>query len=300
MSLKDFFKKQFKNFRYIFEALVVKFGLLFFYIIGEKRASNLAAKIAIFVGKKISVNKLAYRNLSNALPNFSEEKKQQVINDMWDNLGRVVGEYPHIANYSPQELMKKIEITDESLANIEIMKNSKKGGIIFSGHIGNWEIGPKAFTNFGVKVATVYRPLNNPYVEKMTVSIRGTEMIGKSSQGSRRIIEVIKQGGFVIILADQKISEGEPVKFFHDKAITATSIARIALKYGVDVIPARSIRLGKDFKFEVEVAKSLAIERTNNLNDDVINLTTKINQRLESWITEYPSQWFWVHNRWKK
>ncbi len=300
MSLRYLTKKYLKELRYFLESLVVKFGLFFFYIIGEKKASNLAAKIAICVGKKISVNKLAYKNLTNALPKLSELEKNQIIDDMWDNLGRVVGEYPHVAKYSSQELMKKVEVNSESLSNIEEMKKSKKGGIIFSGHIGNWEIGPKVFTNFGIKVATVYRPLNNPRVEKMTASIRGTEMISKSSQGNRRIIEVIKQGGFVIILADQKISEGEPVQFFHDKAVTATSIARIALKYGVDVIPARSIRIGKDFKFEVEVNKSLDFEKTNNLNEDVFNLTAKINQKLESWIAQYPGQWFWVHNRWKK
>ncbi|MBM5783016.1 MAG: hypothetical protein FJ368_06335 [Pelagibacterales bacterium] len=300
MSLRYLTKKYLKELRYFSESLVVRFGLFFFYVIGEKKASDLAAKIAIFVGKKISVNKLAYKNLTNALPKLSESEKIQIIDGMWDNLGRVVGEYPHVANYSPQDLMKKVQINSESFSNIEEMKKSKKGGIIFSGHIGNWEIGPKVFTNFGIKVATVYRPLNNPRVEKMTASIRGTEMISKSSQGNRRIIEVIKQGGFVIILADQKISEGEPVQFFHDKAVTATSIARIALKYGVDVIPARSIRIGKDFRFEVEVDKSLVFEKMNNINDDVINLTTKINQKLESWISQYPAQWFWVHNRWKK
>lgn len=300
MNLKERMKAKIKALRYLLEALIVQFGLWFFRIIGLQNASDMAAKIALFVGKKIAVHKLAYKNLSNALPHLNEKEKEQILDDMWDNLGRVVGEYPHVAKFNSDELMQFIKMSPQTLENIAAMKSNNKGGIIFSGHFGNWELGPKFLLNGGIKVGTVYRPLNNPYVEKMTASIRGTELITKSAQGNRRIIEVIKNGGYVVILADQKISEGELVPFFHDVAVTTTSIARIALRYGVSLIPARIIRSGKDFEFIAEVEKPLEIERGGNINDEVFKLTLKINRKLESWIREYPAQWFWVHNRWKR
>ncbi|MDX2083023.1 MAG: lysophospholipid acyltransferase family protein [Rickettsiales bacterium] len=293
-------KLKIKNIRYIVEALLVRFGLWFFSIIGLNNASKLAAKIAVIIGKKIPVHQLAYKNLSNALPNLNEIQKEKILDDMWDNLGRVVGEYPHVARFSEQELRKFVKITDETIDNIAAMKNGKKGGIIFSGHFSNWELGPKLLSSFGLKVGTVYRPLNNPYVEKMTAAIRGTEMITKSAQGNRRIIEIIKNGGYVLIMADQKISEGEAIQFFHDTAVTTTAIARIALKYNAALIPARIIRTAKAFEFCGEVEKPLEIQRSDNINEDVFKLTLAINRKLESWITQYPAQWFWVHNRWKK
>ena len=293
-------KKYLKQFRYLIEALIVKLGLMFFYGLNQKTASNFAAKIATFIGPKIAVHKLAYKNISNALPNLNEDEKNKILNDMWDNLGRIVGEYPHISYCKIEEIEKFAEFPKETIENIESLKNSKKGGIIFSGHIGNWEVGPKAFMKFGIIPHTVYRPLNNPYVERMTAKIRNQKMITKGASGSRMIIDVIKNGGFIIIMADQKISEGEAIQFFHDKAITTTSIAKIALKYDVPLIPARSIRLGKDFKFIVDVEKPLEFKKTKDINENVVGLTLKINQKLESWIKQYPSQWFWVHNRWKK
>jgi len=157
-----------------------------------------------------------------------------------------------------------------------------------------------ALKGVGIDAHTIYRPLNNPYVEKITGSMRKTGMIPKSSKGNRQIIDVIKSGGYIIIMADQKISEGEPVKFFHDDAITTTSIARIGLKYNVPIIPARSIRIGKDFKFILDVDTPLIQDKTDDLNQDSLNLTLKINQKIESWIKDTPQQWFWVHNRWKK
>lgn len=300
MNLKEFLESKIKTIRYLFEAIAVKFGLWVFYVMEPKKASDIAAKISRFVGKKLPVHQLAYRNLSKAIPNLSENEKEKILDDMWDNLGRIVGEYSHISKYSPDQIGNITECSAETLDNINWIKNNGKGGIIFSGHIGNWEVGPKVFAKLGIDTNAVYRPLNNPYVEKMTASIRGGKLITKSIQGNRKIIEVLKNGGFVVIMADQKISEGEPVKFFHDYAITATAIARIALKYSVPLIPARSIRVGKDFKFIVEIEKPLEIQTSKDINYDVLQLTTKINAKLESWIRQYPAQWFWVHNRWKK
>lgn len=300
MKLKNWFRVKFKTARYLAEAAVVEFGMWLFESLGVKNASEVAAKISCFVGKKIAVHKLAYKNLSNALSNLSEGEKQIILHDMWDNLGRVVGEYPHVAKMTPQELERFVALSPEAKTNLVTMKNSGRGGIIFSGHLGNWELGPKIFINAGLSVGTVYRPLNNPYVEEMTASIRGTEMITKSAHGNRRIIEIIKSGGYVLIMADQKISEGRLVDFFHEPAVTTTSIARIALKYEVPLIPARAIRAKKGFEFRAEVEKPLEIQRSENINDDVLKLTLEINRKLESWIREYPAQWFWVHNRWKK
>ncbi len=290
-----------KKIRYLIEAAIVKLSLWFFEILGPQKASDSGSFLARLIGKRHPTHKLAMQNISKALPNLSAQEKVKILDDMWDNLGRVVGEYVHIVKATPQELIEKyIIFNKESLANIEFLKQNKKGGIFFSGHIGNWEVGPKIFMHQGFDVSTIYRPLNNPYVEKMTAPIRGSRLIAKGSQGNRQIIEALKKGEYILIMADQKISEGEPVKFFHDDAITATAIARIALKYDVPLIPVRSIRLEHRVKFMAEIERPLAFQKTNDINKDVMNLTRLVNYKLEEWISQYPAQWFWVHNRWKK
>lgn len=291
----------FKTIRYLIEAFIVKFALWCFYAIGYKRASDMASKLARMIGKIHPTHKLAYQNLSKSFPQLSTKEKEKILDDMWDNLGRIVGEYVHLARLDANEMVKKYVITnEETKKNIAMLKQSKQGGIIFSGHIGNWEAGPKALMAHGLDVHTVYRPLNNPYVEEMTASIRGSKLIPKGVQGTKQIIEALRKGEYVIILMDQKISEGEPVPFFFDDATTATSIARIALRYNVPLIPARVIRIDHEFKFMVDVERPLDFSRSGDLNSDIFNLTLQINQKLEKWITEFPAQWFWVHNRWKK
>ncbi len=294
-------KKIIKQIRYLLEAIIVNIGIILFNILGCKISSNLAAKIAVFIGLKLSVNKLAYNNISNALPNLNKDQKNKILREMWDNLGRIVGEYCHIGKMNNKNLKKIIFESDNFKKNIKNLKKNNKGGIIISGHIGNWEIGPKVLMSYGLDVNVLYRPLNNPFVEKITAKIRNIKLIKKGSKGNREIIEAIKKGQYVVILADQRVRGGQLVKFFHKEAITTTSIAKIALKYDIDIIPARIIRLKNKHKFMVDIDKPIKINQENAKKDlEVFDFTATINQKLESWIKEFPAQWFWVHDRWKK
>jgi KDO2-lipid IV(A) lauroyltransferase len=296
--------KIFKKIRYFLEAVIVRFGLFLFQIIGLKNAANLGSFLARTIGKRHKTNNLAKKNIALALPNLSAKKIEKIVDGMWDNLGRIVGEFIFVSKLSPKDLAKYVVMKDSSGKNIEKIKKDAiktgKGGIIFSAHIGNWEIGPKIFIHNGINVKTVYRPLNNEVVDKMTSQIRQVEMISKSAKGNKQIIEEIKKGNFVIILADQKISDGIVVPFFGRDAKTTSSIAKLALKYDIPLIPARSVRLGREFKFEVMVEKPLEIDDKKIGSEAARSLTTKINQKLEEWIEEFPEQWFWVHDRWKK
>lgn len=289
-----------KKIRYIFEAPLVWLGLIIFRFFAVKKAGDFAARLAVFIGKKLKVTKLAHDNLSKALPHLNAQQKNQIIDDMWDNLGRIIAEFPHICAFSAEELRQYVEIDELSKQNISDLIALKCGGIIFSAHFGNWEIGPKILQDCGLEVSTVYRPLNNPWVEDLTASLRGVRMIEKGSVGSREIINLLKQKKFIIILADQKISEGEPIKFFHDDAITTTSIARLAIKYEVPLVPGYISRVDKNFNFNLFIEKPLEFNNKNSLDEEVINLTLKMNQKIEKWILSSPHQWFWVHNRWKK
>ncbi len=295
-----FLNLSFKKIRYLLEAPFVWLGIVFFGWLNVKNASNLAGKIAIYIGKKIKVNNLALSNLSQALPHLDAYQKNAIINDMWDNLGRIIGEFPHVCKMSADEILQHVEIDADSRKILDDLIARNQGGIIFSAHFGNWEIGPKILLNYGLKVKTFYRPLNNSLVEKMTSSLRGVKMIEKGSNGNRQLVTALKNKEFIIIMADQKVSDGEPIKFFHTEATTSTSIAKIALKYNVPLIPGCIFRVNKQFKFLLKIEKPLEFNKNNSLNSQATNLTLKINQTIEGWVSENPEQWFWVHNRWKK
>ena len=297
----DKVKNKLKLPRYYIEVAIVKIGMLLFCFLGVDKSSNLGSFLGRRIGKLISVQKLARNNLRLSMPYLDEKQIGDILDGMWDNLGRIVGEFVHISRMSGKNLMRHIRINNDSQKNIEFLKKNKKGGIIFSGHIGNWEIGSKILLENGLNVKILYRPLNNSFVDNITASIRGIEHISKGPKGNKQIIQELKNGNYVVILIDQRVGDGILVPFFGKEALTTASVARLALKYNVPLIPARSIRVNKKFAFEVRIEKPLEFKKTGNItNGKVFTLTAKMNKKLEEWIKEYPSQWFWVHNRWKK
>lgn len=290
-----------KKVRYFLELIAVRIAFFIFTILGLKNSSNLGSFLTRKVGKLLSVHKLARNNMKKALPDLSDVQIENNLNDMWDNLGRIAGEFIHCCRFTKSQIMNYIQEDKDTLKNIENIKKNYNGGIIFSAHTGSWEVGPKFFSHHGINVKSVYRPLNNMAVENLTSKIRHIDLIPKTTQGNKQIISEIKKGNYIIIMADQKVSNGVDVPFFHDKALTTPSIAKLALKYDIPLIPTRIVRIGKGFKFRVDVEKPIKFKKEKVISDEqIFSLTKKINEKLESWIRQYPAQWFWVHNRWKR
>ena len=220
---------------------------------------------------------------------------------MWDNLGRVAGEFPHMASFKGEDYSKIVEV--EGAEYIKQAGDSGKTTMFFSGHFANWEIVPKTIFEKGCpSINLVYRKSNNPYLDKLILDIRGNYQSGcmpKGTKGARMIIKAIKQNQHIGMLVDQKQNDGIAVPFFGRDAMTAPAIASLALKYDLQLIPLQVLRV-KGPKFIVKVSEPFKFDNTGDDKKDTLIAMTRINSILEGWVKQEPSQWFWVHNRWPK
>ena len=91
----------------------------------------------------------ALRNLNHAMPDLDDAEKDQILRAMWHNLGRVVGEYPHINSIVDKGWVEFV--------GLDHLKALDGGGFLIGAHIGNWEFGPFAALSTGKKVAAIYR-----------------------------------------------------------------------------------------------------------------------------------------------
>ena len=123
-------------------------------------------------------------------------------------------------------------------------------------------------------------------------------MIKKGRSNFRELLGSIKNEYSVIIIADQRTSEGIKINFFNNPALTTTIPAQISLKYNYKIVPVYIERL-PDSKFEMTIHKPFKYEKTGNYETDIYNLTLKINKEIEKMILKKPEQWLWLHNRWK-
>jgi Kdo2-lipid IVA lauroyltransferase/acyltransferase len=260
-------------------------------------ASALGGALARRIGPSLGISKRARINLRRALPELSEAEIEEIVAGMWENLGRVAAEYPHLREIRVFATGGRVEThgfehMDEAVAAGRRM-------IIFSGHIANWEIGALAAAQYGITVTQIYRAPNNPFIDRLIARYRGDrgEYIPKGATGARRAFAALYRGEHLTMLADQKLNEGVPVPFFGHPAMTATALALLALRFECDVLPARVERL-RGARFRLTVFPPLPLPRSGDREADVATLTTAVTAVLESWIRERPAEWLWVHRRW--
>ena len=261
-------------------------------------ASGLGGWIGRTFGPNLRVSNNARRNLKLTFPDWNDEKVEQTVLAMWDNLGRTAGEHPHLSAFDPYQKNSRVDVVGAEYC--DLLKGNEKPGLFFAGHIGNWEISPLAGTRRGLTVHLVYRRANNPFFDRLVQKGRDAldgDLYPKGPEGAKSIIRALKRGDNMAMLVDQKMNDGVPVPFLGREAMTAPAVAELALRYKCPVVPARVERLGGAY-FRVTFYPPLDRPDKGDKQQNILAMMTEINRQLGDWIKENPDQWLWVHNRW--
>jgi len=283
-----------KNIQHKIEVEALSFIFAIFRILPLAVASSLGGFFARAIGKFMSANKTARKNLAEVFPEKSAAGREEIITKMWDNLGRTAAELAHLNN---PKILQSIKVI-----GAENLPAHGKPAFMFSGHLANWELLACVAQKYGRITTAVYREANNKLVDKIITKIRAPRyinLIPKGRQGAVKIARAIKNNEAIAMLVDQKMNDGISVPFFWREAMTAPAIAELALRYNAPIIPARVVRTG-GANFEVTIYPPIIYEKTDDTAKDVQTIMLTINQILEGWIRECPEQWFWVHKRWPK
>jgi KDO2-lipid IV(A) lauroyltransferase len=301
MGVADSFSRAAVLSRYALEAAI------FFAVIGFFRlfAIDTASAIGGWCGRVLlnptHLSNRARENLLAAYPELSAEQREQIIREMWDNLGRNIAEFAHLGKMSIRGEHPRIALT--GLQNYDKAAASGKGIIFVSAHFANWEVLPIAAEQHGVGGASVYRPVNNPFVDRWLVRQRQTngpkEQISKGARGTRRIFTLLRACKSIYMLVDQKTNEGLAVPFFGRDAMTTPVPAALALKLGAVLVPMSNERLG-GARFRMTAHPAIEFVPSGDHARDVLALTTRINEVIETCVRYRPSQWLWIHRRWPK
>ncbi|WP_341764597.1 lipid A biosynthesis lauroyl acyltransferase [Candidatus Tisiphia endosymbiont of Beris chalybata] len=291
-------QKFFKNIRYLFEYFIVIIIIKIMGVLGLGKSVSICSYLAKKIGPLLPVNKVAQANIKNAFG--SAVDSQAIVKQVWDNFGAFIGEFPYVNKMSEEELSTRVEIT--GLNNIEKFQQLHQPFLLFTGHFANWDFALKIANKFYHKFVIIYRKANNPYVNRLINNTRigsNIKLIPKGPAGVRELISSIKLGYSIAMLVDQKMNDGIEVPFLDQPAMTAHAIAKIALQFDYPIVPLQIIRT-KGSYFRVIVHPPIQFQKTNNNQKDCYNIMYIINNILGNWVQEYPGQWFWFHNRWKK
>ena len=283
-----------KFLNYFFQSLLI----YFFFIVGKLIGLRLSRKLFGMIFQKIAPTFKSKEIIKNNLRTFStkieDHEAKVIISSMWKNYGMTFIEYIFLKFFRNNN--KHIQIEGQS--NIEEIIKRNEPVIFVSGHFANYELMSMEITKRDIKLATIYRPLNNyflnPFMEYLRRKFVCQNQIKKGIKGVREAIDYIKRNYSIALMIDQRVSEGEKINFFGKPALTTTLPAQLALKYKLSIYPVFIERLG-DSNFKIKFFNEIKSTEFSNK----IQLTEKLNRELEKMITNNPNQWIWTHNRWK-
>jgi len=293
-------KRLFKYFLYPIEFLLFAIIMVLGFILPFSWGSRLGEILLGSLGPFMPVTRVARQNLGIAFPTLSEQEKKVIIKGMWQNLGRTFLEYFRLSYQSVLGADSPYEV--HGMEHLEALIQDDKPGLLFTAHYGNWEIGTVIAHKKGLDLAQITRFLNNPLVRWIVNAVQGLvakEIIPKGSTGAKDIVRVLRRGGHISMLADQKMNDGVPIPFFGKDAMTAPALAKLALKFDCPIVPFQVIRL-KGIRCKVVYYPPLQIPQTGTAQEKTENILKQMNHHIEEWIRAHPEQWFWVHRRWPK
>jgi len=266
------------------------------------RLGSSAAKMGFFALK--SLNRTGMRNLEIAFPEKSVAERRKILEGTFENLGRVLGEMSHFRSGTPEKLGRLMEFQiDHLIAEYEKLKAEGRGVIIVSAHLGNWELFVYAWSALHGPMSYLARPLDNPLIEDLTVSLRtkfGNRPINKTN-AINNALKVLREAGILGILADVNVhpKEGVFVPFFGVPACTSTGAALLALRANAAIIPICGVWDEKKQHYIAVHGDIIEPSRTGDRRRDIIETTARFTAEIEKLIRVYPEQWMWIHKRWK-
>jgi Kdo2-lipid IVA lauroyltransferase/acyltransferase len=268
---------------------------------GLDEASNAGSRYARKLGPLTSAHRTARYNLRLAFPDLTSTQERELLDAMWDNLGRVVGEFPHLGAMRLFE--EDSRATFEGLEILDRYLEPKVGAVFVSGHFANWEVMPAAIVRRGVDCQVTYRQANNPWVDDTIVAARaayGVQLFApKGKEGGVRLMRILAKGGSVALMNDQKYNEGISAPLFGHDCMTADGPSRLAYRFKVPLQTMSVVRTS-GAHFKVGIQEPMLMRFDAPLEEAVRDSVLAINRFIEAQVRKAPEQWFWVHKRWPK
>jgi KDO2-lipid IV(A) lauroyltransferase len=271
----------------------------------HKKTSNFFAAVTRTIGPRLREHKIGHANLVAAFPEKSPEEIERILRGVWENLGRSGAEFAHIDHIwdhiEAQPELGHIEVPARTNQLFHQLRLDGKPALVFTAHLGNWEMPALAAVNHGIDAALLYRRPNIASADRIIQEMRQVKMgtlIPAGRDAPLRLAEALQKGQHVGMLVDQYLTNGVEVTFFGRKTKANPMLARLLRQVECPIHGVRVVRL-PNHRFRAELTEEIPPVRDAEGKIDVQGTTQAITNVIEGWIREYPEQWLWLHRRWR-
>jgi Kdo2-lipid IVA lauroyltransferase/acyltransferase len=270
----------------------------------------LPLRLSVWLGSRLAgltyylsgrLRRVGERNLALAFPERTDAERRRILRDSFSGWGRLFGVFSHFSRRNHEPLKQLIR--PEGLEHLQAAQAEGRGMILFTGHVGAWELSSFGLSLFGHPLSFLVRRIDNPKIETLVDEARtglGNRTIDKRA-AAREMLQIMQDRGTLGILVDLNTLDREAifVDFFGVPASTTFIVAKLALRTGAPLLPVFVPWDQQEKKFVLKIDEPLQFEPTGDETEDVRLLTQAYTRVVEKYVRRYPDQWLWIHRRWK-
>jgi KDO2-lipid IV(A) lauroyltransferase len=265
-----------------------------------------ARRLASLIGGLLSLGTRRWRavalsNLEFAMPELGDERRDQILREVYENLGRVILSLARMPRLTTANIGRWIEY--DGFEHYQRALANGRGVLFMTAHLGNWELSAFAHALFGNPMHVMVRPLDNPWVDRLVDryrSLSGNQTIRKQDAGLK-VMRALRNNQAVGILIDQNTTDKDRVfiDFFGRKASAGSAFVKLAQRSGAAVIPGFALWRPETGRYVLKFYPPLEWIDSGDPERDLVENTQLCHSVLERVIREQPEQWLWIHRRWK-
>ena len=246
--------------------------------------------------------RIVRRNIAFIYPDWAPRQRRRLAKRTFQHLGIIVLEILQTPFLSRTKLVERVYIEGQDIL-LNAM-NHPRGCLLFSAHLGNWEIGFLGLpARLNRTVMTVAKPIKWQLVHNWVTALRsrfGNQVFFKDG-AMPWMIRTLREGQTLALLIDQGVRRKESVEvtFFGKRTLATPAVALLALRCRMPVVPIFCVRDARG-KYRLKILPPVVYQRTASLRHDIQAYTQILMDILEDALRTDPEQWWWFHRRWKR
>ncbi len=266
------------------------------------RATRAGARLARLGYRPLGIRRrVAERQIAAAFPGLAPDRVAAIARASFAHLGCIAVETALLSRIGPAEVLALVEHVD-GWPTVERLLAQRRGLIVTTGHIGNWELGGAYLAARGIPVEAVARRMGNPLFDAYLTRTRSRlgMTVVPDRDAVRRAPRALKAGHAMAFLADQAgISLASTVvPFFGRPAKTLRGPAVFALRLGAPMVFGVALRQPNG-RYRITF-EEVPVPDTGDRERDIETVIHHYTRALERWVRVAPEQYLWQHRRWKR
>jgi Kdo2-lipid IVA lauroyltransferase/acyltransferase len=289
----------FSRFGWRIEGWLIGAALKVFRVVPLSISTALARLLFRNIGPWTSVRKPVDENLLVAFPDRPAAERHRWMREIFGNVGVAVAELTQLERIW-RDRAARLEFV--AAPEVQFLRRRGTAAVLVTAHVGPWTLTNFVAGEYGFPLTIVYAPESNPFVHDMIRDLRSTLPVKLISRDNsmRTLMGELANGATVGLASDVRFDDGEMIPFFGHDMATNTVPARLALRYGCELVPIRAERLpGQRFRVTV-CAPVRPRESAAGTAEQARDMIAQLNTLFEGWIRDTPDEWMCLARRWPK